>query len=67
MLPGMAAAQTGRARDGALRRPRHRASRVTADADALWIQKADLPRINGFELKPQGACREEICIPIRAR
>lgn len=31
---------------------------------ALWIQKADLPRINGFELKPQGACREDICIPI---
>jgi hypothetical protein len=35
-----------------------------ADRDALWIQKADLPSINGFELKPQGACREDICIPI---
>jgi len=32
--------------------------------DALWIQKTDLPRINDFELKPQGACREDICIPI---
>lgn len=32
--------------------------------DALWIQKADLPRINGFELKPQGACRADICIPV---
>jgi hypothetical protein len=39
-------------------------SRATADADALWIQKSDLPNINGFELKPEGACREEICIPI---
>jgi AhpC/TSA family len=31
---------------------------------ALWVRKADLPRINGFELKPQGACREDICIPV---
>ena len=32
--------------------------------DALWVQKTDLPRINDFELKPQGACRADICIPI---
>lgn len=32
--------------------------------DALWIQKTDLPRINDFELKPQGACRADICIPV---
>ena len=34
------------------------------NASALWVRKADLPRINGFELKPQGACREDLCIPI---
>jgi len=39
-------------------------NRATADGDALWIQMADLKGINGFELKPQGACREDICIPI---
>lgn len=33
-------------------------------AEVLWIRKTDLPRINGFELKPQGACRADICIPI---
>jgi hypothetical protein len=33
-------------------------------ADTLWVQKTDLPRINGFELKPQGACRDDICIPV---
>ena len=33
-------------------------------AGALWIRKADLPTVNGFELKPQGACRADICIPI---
>ena len=39
-------------------------SRASVDGDSLWIQAADLPGINGFELKPQGACREDICIPI---
>ena len=38
--------------------------RTAVEGDALWIQKADLPGISGFELKPQGACREDICIPI---
>ena len=32
--------------------------------DALWVRTNDLPRINGFELKPQGACRADLCIPI---
>ena len=31
---------------------------------ALWISKRDLPRVNGFEVKPQGACRADVCIPI---
>lgn len=31
---------------------------------ALWIRKRDLLRVNGFELKPQGACRADLCIPI---
>ncbi|MBZ5611713.1 MAG: hypothetical protein LAP38_25915 [Acidobacteriia bacterium] len=30
----------------------------------LWVRSADLPRINQFELKPQGACRADMCIPI---
>jgi hypothetical protein len=32
--------------------------------DALWVRKTDLPRIIGFEIKPQGACRADICVPI---
>jgi hypothetical protein len=32
--------------------------------DALWVKKRDLPAINQFEVKPQGACRADICIPI---
>jgi AhpC/TSA family len=32
--------------------------------DVLWIRKTDLPRVNEFELKPQGACRADVCIPV---
>jgi hypothetical protein len=36
----------------------------TRAGGALWIRKRDLERINGFVLKPQGACRADLCIPI---
>jgi hypothetical protein len=32
--------------------------------DALWIRKPDLTRVNDFEVKPEGACRADVCIPI---
>src|SRR5262249_26070758 len=32
--------------------------------DALWVRTIDLPRINDFELKPQGACRADVCVPV---
>lgn len=32
--------------------------------DALWVRKVDLPRINEFTVKPQGACRADVCVPI---
>ena len=38
--------------------------KIQADPKDLWVRKADLPRINDFEVKPQGACREDLCIPI---
>ena len=38
--------------------------KAEADARDLWVRSADLPRINEFELKPQGACRADICIPV---
>jgi hypothetical protein len=34
------------------------------DASALWVRQVDLRRINDFEVKPQGACRADVCIPI---
>jgi hypothetical protein len=36
----------------------------TGDGDGLLIRPEDLTRVNGFELKPEGACYEDICIPI---
>jgi hypothetical protein len=36
----------------------------TPAGNDLWVRKADLPRINEFEVKPQGACRNDVCIPI---
>lgn len=34
------------------------------NSNDLWVRKADLARINEFEVKPQGACRNDVCIPI---
>ena len=35
-------------------------TRIDNDASgALWVRKSDLPRINGFELKPQADFRTE--------
>lgn len=36
-----------------------------ADPSDLWVTPADLTRINDFVLKPEGACLDELCIPIQ--
>lgn len=38
--------------------------KTLADPNDLWIVPADLPRVNGFELKPEGACLDELCVPV---
>ena len=35
------------------------------DVRHLWVTPEDFTRINGFVLKPEGACFEDICIPLR--
>src|SRR5215469_3077297 len=37
---------------------------IRPDPKDLWVRAADLPRVNGFTLKPQGACRGDMCIPV---
>ena len=38
--------------------------RTLADPHDLWVVPADLLRVNGFELKPEGACLDELCVPV---
>jgi hypothetical protein len=44
-----------------------KASEISAaneDSGRLWITTVDLKRATGFELKPQGVCRDELCFPV---
>ena len=38
---------------------------VLEDPTDLWVSPADLTRINDFVLKPEGACLDDLCVPIR--
>ena len=40
--------------------------RAQAEGDALWLGPQDLARASGWELKPEGLCRDEVCIPVPA-
>ncbi len=37
---------------------------TVGSGDGLLIKPEDLPRINGFEIKPEGACYNDLCIPM---
>jgi hypothetical protein len=34
--------------------------------DGLWVSAADAARATGWTLKPEGMCRDEICVPLPA-
>ena len=36
----------------------------TGEGDHLLIDPAELPAVNGFEVKPEGACYKDMCIPM---
>jgi hypothetical protein len=36
----------------------------TGNGEGLLIRPEDLSRVNGFELKPEGACFKDMCIPM---
>src|SRR5688500_7145851 len=40
-------------------------SKTLPDANDLWVAAEDIQKINGFILKPEGMCRDDICIPVR--
>ena len=37
-----------------------------AEDDALWVAVPELERRTGWELKPEGVCRGDVCVPIPA-
>ncbi|MCC5886973.1 MAG: redoxin domain-containing protein [Gammaproteobacteria bacterium] len=39
----------------------------TGSGAGLLIRPEDLPGVNGFELKPEGACFQDMCIPLSDR
>ena len=42
------------------------AASATAEGDNLWLSTADLMRATGWEIKPQGACLGDRCVPLPA-
>ena len=38
----------------------------TGKGSGLLVSAEDLTRVNGFALKPEGACYEDLCIPVNA-
>ena len=40
------------------------ADRSQPEGEDLWVAAADLMAATGWELKPEGICRDDFCIPI---
>ena len=40
------------------------AKRAISDGENLWLSLPELSRATGWELKPEGACRGDVCVPI---
>jgi hypothetical protein len=38
---------------------------ASADRDRLLVAPDQLPAAIGWELKPQGLCRDDVCVPVR--
>jgi hypothetical protein len=37
---------------------------AAAEGDDLWLAAGELPVATGWELRPEGACHGEVCVPI---
>ena len=41
-------------------------SRGVVSGDEVWLTPADLAAATGWEIKPEGVCRDEACLPLSA-
>jgi AhpC/TSA family len=41
-----------------------RADRARSEGDGLWIPLSELKAVSGWELKPEGVCKDEVCVPV---
>ena len=39
-------------------------SAAVAEGEDLWVPTSELPVASGWELRPEGACRGDVCVPI---
>jgi hypothetical protein len=40
---------------------------ATVDGDRVLVEPSQLPTALGWELKPEGLCRDDVCVPVRDR
>jgi hypothetical protein len=41
-----------------------RADGARLEGDELWVPLSDLRSASGWELKPEGVCKDEVCVPV---
>lgn len=40
--------------------------RAEPEGEELWLTLAELTAVSGWQLKPEGVCKDEVCIPVPA-
>ena len=40
---------------------------TVATRDGLWMSATDAERVSGWTLKPEGMCRDDLCVPLPAK
>ena len=41
-----------------------RVDEARTEANQLWLTLSQLTKVSGWELKPEGVCKDEICVPV---
>ena len=42
----------------------HEVHPIPSNADGLWLAASEVERVTGFTMKPEGLCKEAICVPV---